>query len=280
VKSSNPVLGRLIERSDQHASFQRTTVQQPYGTPQGYGSPSQPQMGGFAPERTGRMTVDDVVIRTIGLLAILGITAALSWALVPPTAGGTMVLWGAAGIGLVLGLVIAFKGITNPFLITGYAAVEGVLVGVISRVYEDFYDGIVMQAVAATFGIFFGMAALYKFKVIRATPRFVRWVIGAVLGLLLLMLVNFGLAIFGVNEGTGLGLRAGVTGDVGWLPIAFSLLCIGVASLTFILDFKVIEDGVNAGVDQKYAWYASFGILVGLIWLYFEILRLLSYLRR
>ncbi len=124
------------------------------------------------------------------------------------------------------------------------------------------------------------MAALYKFRVIRATPTFVKWVIGAVIGLFLLMLVNFGLAIFGVNEGTGLGLRAGVTGDVGWLAWAFSLVCIGVASLTFILDFKAIEDGVNAGVDQKYAWYASFGILVGLIWLYFEILRFLSYLRR
>ncbi len=125
MKSSNPVLGRLIERSDQHASFQRTTVQQPYGTPQGYGSPSQPQMGGFAPERTGRMTVDDVVIRTIGLLAIVGISAALAWNLVPAPPGGTMILWGAAGIGLVLGLVISFMGITNPFLITGYAAVRG-----------------------------------------------------------------------------------------------------------------------------------------------------------
>lgn len=280
MKSSNPVLGRLIERSDQHASFQRTPVQQPYGTPQGYGLPGQPQTGGFAPERTGRMTVDDVVIRTIGLLAVVGISAALAWNLVPAPPGGTMILWGAAGIGLVLGLVISFMGITNPFLITAYAAVQGVLVGVISQIYETFYNGIVMQAVVLTFGIFFGMAALYKFKVIRATPTFVKWMVGAIIGVLLLMLVNFGLAIFGVNDGTGLGLRAGVTGEVGWEAWAFSLVCIGVASLTFILDFKVIEDGVNAGVDQKYAWYASFGILVGLIWLYFEILRFISYLRR
>jgi uncharacterized YccA/Bax inhibitor family protein len=280
VKSSNPVLGRLIERSDQHASFQRTTVQQPYGTPQGYGSPSQPQMGGFAPERTGRMTLDDVVMRTIGLLAIVGIVGGLSWKLVPDTSGGMMVLWGAAGVGLILGLVISFMGITNPVPIVAYAVVEGVLVGVISRIYEDLYAGIVVQAVAATFGIFFGMALLYKFKVIRATPRFVRWVIGAVIGLVLLMLVNWALAVFGVNDGSGLGLRAGETGEVGWLPFVFSLVCIGVASLTFILDFKAIEDGVNAGAERRFAWYASFGILVGLIWLYFEILRFLSYLRR
>ena len=282
VKSSNPVLGRLVDRSNQHASFQRAPAQQPYGTP-GYAGPptyGQEAPGGFAPARTGRMTIDDVVVRTIGLLAIVGIAGAAAWILVPRDAVGSLVLFGAAGIGLILGLVIAFAGITNPFLIATYAAVQGVFVGVISRVYEDLYDGIVMQAVAATFGIFFGMAALYKFKVIRATPTFVKWVLGAVIGLLLLMVVNWGLAVFGANDGAGLGLRAGPTGDVGWLPIVFSLVCIGVASLTFIIDFKVVEDGVRAGVDQRYAWYASFGILVGLIWLYLEILRMLSYLRR
>jgi len=283
VKSSNPVLGRLVERSNQHASFQRAPVQQPYGTPPGYGTtpdyaPGGP--GGFAPTRTGRMTIDDVVVRTIGLLAIVGVVGAASWVLVPPTTVGMTVLFGAAGIGLVLGLVISFMGITNPIPIVAYAAVEGVLVGVISRVYEDRYNGIVLQAVAVTFGIFVGMAALYKFRVIRATPTFVKWVFGALIGVLLLMFLNFGLALFGVNDGAGLGLRAGPDGKVGWLPIVFSLVCIAVASLTFILDFKAIEDGVNAGVAEKYAWYASFGILVGLIWLYFEILRFISYLRR
>jgi len=278
VKSNNPVLGRLIERSNHHASFQRAPAKQPYGTtPQGstpeYG---QTAPGGFAPARSGRMTVDDVVMRTIGLLAIVGIVGALAWRLIPrDSALAPLALFGAAGIGLVLGLIISFKGITNPPLIIGYAVVEGVLVGVISRYYEDRYDGIVLQAVAATFGVFFGMALLYKFRVIRATPTFVKWVTGALIGVLALMLVNFALSVFGVNDGAGIGLR-----DGGPLAIGFSLVCIGVASMTFILDFKAIEDGVNAGVDERYAWYASFGILVGLIWLYFEILRLLSYLRR
>jgi uncharacterized YccA/Bax inhibitor family protein len=282
VKSSNPVLGRLVDRSNQHASFQRAPVQQPYGTP-GYGTTPEygyDVPGGIAPARTGRMTIDDVVVRTLGLLAIVGIAGAAAWVLVPANAFGTTVLFGAVGVGLVLGLVISFMGITNPLLISAYAVVQGVLVGVISRVYEDLYSGIVLQAVVVTFGIFFGMAALYKFRVIRATPTFVKWVTGAVIGVFLLMIVNFLLAIFDVNNGAGLGLRAGATGDVGWLPVVFSLVCIGVASLTFILDFKAVEDGVNAGVDEKYAWYASFGILVGLIWLYLEILRFLSYLRR
>lgn len=282
MNSSNPVLGRLVDRADQHASFQRAPAQQPYGTP-GYGTTppyGQDAPGGFAPARTGRMSIDDVVVRTVGLLAIVGIVGALAWALVPANAVGTAVLFGALGIGLVLGLIISFAQITNPIPIVAYAAAQGVLVGMVSRVYEDRFDGIVLQAVTATFGIFFGMALLYKFRIIRATPTFVKWLMGALIGVVLLMLVNFMLAVFNVNDGAGLGLRAGPDGDVGWLPIVFSLVCIGVASLTFILDFKVIEDGVNAGVEQKFAWYASFGILVGLIWLYLEILRMISYLRR
>ncbi len=278
MKSNNPVLGRLMERSNQHASFQRAPAQQPYGNAP-YGSTpdyGQNAPAGFAPERTGRMTVDDVVMRTLGLLAIVGIVGGLSWGLVPrDSALSTVALFGALGVGLVLGLIISFKGITNPAVIIAYAAVEGVLVGLISRVYEDLYAGIVLQAAAATFAIFFGMAALYKFRVIRATPTFVKWVTGALIGVVALMLVNFLLSVFGVNGGDGIGLR-----DGGPIAIIFSLVCIGVASMTFILDFKTIEDGVNAGVDQRYAWYASFGILVGLIWLYLEILRLLSYLRR
>jgi uncharacterized YccA/Bax inhibitor family protein len=227
------------------------------------------------------MTVDDVVVRTVAMLAVTGLVAAISWFTLNPGSGaGTMALFGAAGVGLVLGLVISFARITNPFLILGYAAVEGVVIGVISRVYEDAYNGIVAQALVATFGVFFGMAALYKFKVIRATPTFVKWVTGAVLGVVVLMLVNFLLSVFGVNGGSGLGLRDYGTGSVGLLPIGFSLLCIGIAALTFILDFKSIEDGVAAGVERKYAWYASFGIVVGLIWLYLEILRLIGYARR
>jgi uncharacterized YccA/Bax inhibitor family protein len=183
-------------------------------------------------------------------------------------------------VGLVLGLVISFKQITNPAVIITYAVAEGVLLGLISKVYEALYDGIVLQAVVATFAVFAGMALLYRFKVIRATPRFTKWLLGAVIGVVGLMLVNFLLSVFGVNDGAGLGLRAGATGEVGWLPIVFSLVCIGIAALTFIQDFAVVEEGVAQGVARRYGWFASFGILVGLVWLYLEILRLLSYLRR
>lgn len=278
MKSSNPVLGRLVDRSTQHAGFGRAPASQ-----QQYGSPGQPPMWGgatapgyapYAPPATSRMTVDDVVVRTVAMLAVVGLAGAVSWVLIPDRFA-IVALFPVAIAGLVLGLVISFARITNPALILTYSAVEGVLVGVISKWYAAQYGGsIILQAVVATFAVFFGMAALYKFKVIRVTPTFAKWVMGALFGVLALMLVNFGLSIFGINDGSGLGLRSG-----GPLAIGFSLLCIGIAALTFALDFKAIEEGVAAGVDRKYAWYASFGIVVGLIWLYLEILRLLGYAR-
>lgn len=273
MKSSNPVLSRLADRSAQHASFNRVPAE-PHGGPQyGYGQPPTAPPYTAAPV-TERMTIDDVVVRTTYLLAVVGVFGAIGWFVLPDTIS-TGVAIVAAMIGLVLGLVISFAGLTNPALITVYAAAEGLFLGVISQAYNDAYSGIVIQAVAATFGVFFGMAALYKFKVIRVTPTFTKWVIGALIGVTVLMLVNFGLSIFNVNEGTGLGLRSG-----GGTAIIFSLICIGIAALTFALDFKSIQDLAAAGADRKYAWYAAFGIIVGLVWLYLEILRLLGYLRR
>jgi uncharacterized YccA/Bax inhibitor family protein len=223
------------------------------------------------------MSLDDVVVRTVGLLVLTGIAGGVAWTLLPdggPTV--TLALIGSAIVGLVLGLVISFKQITNPFVIGAYAVVEGVLLGVISRYFEARFPGIVIQAVVGTFGVFFGMAILYKFRVLRATPKFARFVIGALIGVVALMVINLVLGMFGIN----MGIRAGETGEVGALPIIFSIIVIGVGALTFILDFDMIEKGVQYGLPEKFAWYCAFGLLVGLIFLYIEILRLLSYLRR
>lgn len=274
MRSSNPVLGRLVDRSAQHAAYQRVPAGEPYAAP-GFGySPSSPSYQ--VPVQTDRMTVDDVVVRTVTLLAVVGLVGATAWVVIPRGSILTPVaLFGALGVGLILGLVIAFRQITNPALILTYAAVEGVLLGLISRYYAERFDSsIIVQAVTATFAVFFGMAALYKFRIIRVTRTFVKWVMGAVIGVVALMLVNFLLALANVGGGTGLGLRDGSD-----LAIGFSLLVIGIAALTFALDFRAIEDGVQMGVERRYAWYASFGILVGLIWLYLEILRLIGYSR-
>jgi uncharacterized YccA/Bax inhibitor family protein len=272
------VLSRLADRSKQHASFNRVPAPEPYGgTPYGaagYQQPPNAPYQGYAAPVTERMTIDDVVVRTVALLAIVGVFGAIGWFVLPDSVS-TGVAIVAAMVGLALGLVISFARITNPALISVYAAAEGLFLGVISQAYNDAYNGIVIQAVAATFGVFFGMAALYKFRIIRVTPTFTKWVIGALIGVFVLMLVNFGLALFNVNGGTGLGLRSG-----GTTAIIFSLICIGIAALTFAIDFKTIEELANAGADRKYAWYASFGLVVGLVWLYLEILRLLGYMRR
>lgn len=274
MKSSNPVLSRLTERSAQHATFQRVPAEQ-YGAPgAAYGYGQSPQTSApYAGAVAQRITVDDVVVRTMTMLAVVGVFGAIGWFALPSTVSVGVAI-AAAMVGLVLGLVISFAQITNPALILTYAAAEGLFLGVISQAFNDRYPGIVIQAVAATFAVFFGMAALYKFKIIRVTPMFAKWVIGALIGVIVLMLVNFMLAIFDVNGGSGLGLR-----DGGGIAIIFSLVCIGIAALTFALDFKSVEDLVAVGAERKWAWYAAFGIVVGLIWLYLEILRLLSYFR-
>jgi uncharacterized YccA/Bax inhibitor family protein len=213
------------------------------------------------------MTIDDVVVKTVTLLGITGVSAAAAWVLVPDALLGPAWI-GAAVVGLVLGLIISFSRMANPALVVAYAVVEGAFVGLISKFFESLYDGIVVQAVTATFGVFFVMAALYKARVIRATPKFVKGMIAVMAGLFAVMLINLVLALFGVNT----GLRDGSP-----LAIGFSIVCIVVASLSFILSFNEVEEGVRMGLPQRYSWTAAFGILVSLIWLYIEMLRLLSY---
>jgi uncharacterized YccA/Bax inhibitor family protein len=257
VRSSNPVLTRLGEAARQEQA------------PSGYG---------YGPITDARMmTLDDVVVRTVGLLVLTGVSAALSWNLL--TGGPVLALaaFGSMLAGLVLGLVIAFARITNPFVIGAYAVVEGVLLGLVSRFFEVRYPGIVIQAVVGTFGVFAGMAVLYRMRVLRATPKFTRFVVGALIGVVVLSLVNWIVAMFGGNLHL---VEYGVDGKVGLLPIVFSLVCIAVGALTFILDFDQVEQGVRYGLPEKYSWYCAFGLLVGLIFLYWQILRLLGYLRR
>nr|WP_221376714.1 Bax inhibitor-1/YccA family protein [Actinoplanes polyasparticus] len=271
MKTSNPVLSRL----GQAAERERTAgygVQGPAGAAPGYGQPY-PGASDYpaAPPAVRPMTVDDVVVKTVTLLGITGVSAVVAWNVIP--ASSTTVAWiGAAVIGLVLGLVISFMRIANPALIVAYAVVEGVFVGMASKVFASIagYQGVVLQAVVATFGVFFLTAFLYKAKVIRATPKFQRGMIIVMGGLFAVILINLVLSLFGFNT----GLR-----DNGPLGYLFSIICIVVAALSFILSFNEVEEGVRMGLPQRYSWVAAFGILVSLVWLYIEILRLLSFLQ-
>ena len=259
MRSSNPVLTRLTPE----------TTHTGYPPSAGYAQQTDYYSSPVTSTASDRLTIDDVVVRTVSLLALTGVSAFLAVLLVPQRiAGGVWV--GAGLIGLVLGLIISFRRITNPPLILAYAVVEGVFVGMISSAYERAFDGIVIQAAAATFGIFLIMTALYKFRVIRATPRFARGLIAAVAGVFGIILVNFILSLFGINT----HLR-----DGSGLAIVFSLVVIVIAALTFILDFDLIETSIAQGAPKRMAWTCAFGLLVGLIWVYLEVLRLLSYLR-
>ncbi|WP_144123612.1 Bax inhibitor-1/YccA family protein [Catellatospora sichuanensis] len=260
MKSSNPVLGRIT------AAAQQPTYSVPggqtYEQPAGYGYPETVQASRDV------MTIDDVVVKTVSLIGVAVAAAAATWILVPTQA--LVPTWIAAMlVGLVLGLVISFAQITNPVILFTYAVVEGVFLGAVSKAFETRWNGIVLQAVIATLGVFFIMAALYRARIIRATPKFMKVVIGAAAGLAVVMLVNFGISLFTGSAGP---LRNG-----GTIAIIFSLICIVVAALMFVVSFQQIEDGVAAGLPRKYGWLGAFGILVELVWLYLEILRLISY---
>jgi uncharacterized YccA/Bax inhibitor family protein len=214
---------------------------------------------------TGRMTVDDVVNRTGLLLAIAFATGGATWAL-----GLGALALPAAIAGFVLALVIIFKQVTNPGVIMAYAAVEGVFLGGISQAFNDAYPGIVVQAVVGTAGVTAVMLALYKSGRIRVTPKFTKMVVGATLGFFALILVNLVASIF--VDG-GLGLRQGPLG------IVVGIAAIGLAALNLVLDFDMVEQGARQGLPTRYGWFAAFAIMVTLVWLYVEMLRLLSILR-
>ncbi|GGJ99811.1 membrane protein [Pilimelia anulata] len=263
MKSHNPVLSRLGEAAQRERAAgyaPPAPAGQPYPTGAGFGA---------APPVVAPMTIDDVVVRTVGLLALVGLAGGVAWATVPDGLALPVML-GAAMLGLVLGLVISFARVTNPLVIGAYALVEGAFVGLISKYFEQQFPGIVVQAAIGTFGTFVLMAVLYRVRAIRATPKFARGVLFALVGVFALMAINFVLALFGVN----MGLR-----DGGALAIGFSVVCIVVAALTFILDFNQIEEGVRYGLPRKFAWNCAFGLVVGLVWMYLEILRLIGYLR-
>ncbi|MFC8615151.1 Bax inhibitor-1/YccA family protein [Micromonospora purpureochromogenes] len=251
MRSANPVLDRLDDSSREHRL---------------------PGAGGAE-----AVTVDDVVVRTVGLLLLTGATAAVAWVVVPQAVWVPAALAGTALAGIALLLVISLRGITHPAPIIGYALLQGALLGVASRAFELVYPGIVAQAVVGTFGVFLGMAVLYRARLVRATPRLARLVIGTLIGLLAVSLVNLVFRLFTGRQGVEV---YSISGQVGWLPYAFSAVAIIAGALSFILDFDQVERSVRTGLPRRYAWLCAFGLLAGLIFLYWQILRLLSYLRR
>lgn len=290
MRSSNPVLKRALQQQSgpQQGYGQPGYGQQGYGQ-QGYGQPypqqphgqqGYPQQG--YPQQAAAdqpMTIDDVVVRTGMTLGVVSIFGVINYFLFFSGSSGLamgLMFLGMIG-GLVLGLVIAFKQITNPVAILVYAALQGLLVGGISAVFGNMLSmqtgdpsqgtSLVSQAVIGTVAVFGVMLALYKYRIIKVTDGFMKAVMYAVMGAAALMLVNFVLSFF---ISGGMGLR-----EPTWLGLGVGIVFVVLAALTLAIEFRGIEEGVNAGIPNKFAWQFAFGLTVSLVWLYIEILRLL-----
>jgi uncharacterized YccA/Bax inhibitor family protein len=233
---------------------------------------NQPSAG---PVPMGRVTLDDVVMKTLGLFAIVVVVAAPSWVVVGGNAALSlpMMLGGMLGA-LAIGLVIAVKKTISVPLIVLYAVLEGVLVGSISSVFEQAYPGVVETAVIATTATFAGMFLGWKIGLIRVTDRSRRIFGMAIMGYLLFSLANVVASFMGVGAGWGFG------GQSSMLGIGISVLGVGLASYSLAINFDTVDRAVAAQLPEKYSWLLAHGLIVTLVWLYLEILRLLARLRQ
>lgn len=223
---------------------------------------------------TNAMTIGGTVNKTAILLLLVLMTAIWSWKKVMVFGEpGPMIPWmiGSGIAGFILAMVTIFKKTASPYTAPLYALVEGVFLGVLSAMFEILYPGIVFQAVLLTFGTLLSLLLAYKTGVIKATENFKLGVVAATGGIALIYLATFILGFFGINipfiHGSGT------------FGIAFSVFVVIIAALNLVLDFDFIESGAERGAPRYMEWYAAFGLLVTLIWLYIEILRLLSKLR-
>lgn len=182
-----------------------------------------------------------------------------------------LILTGAIG-GLVVAIVLMFKKEWSPYLAPAYALLEGLFLGAISAYYQYAFaeqaPGIVINAIGLTFGTAIAMYLLYSFRIIKATAKFKAIIITATAGIAIFYLIAIVLGLFGIqipflHEGSAMG-------------IGFSVFVVALAALNLILDFDMIERGVELGAPKYMEWYGAFGLLVTIVWLYLEILRLLS----
>lgn len=264
MQSSNPVLGKAFNQRGFAAMGNTTTATQDSSATLEdlYSAPAASSL------RTGRMTIDDVVTRTAIMFGVLVVFGAAAWTL--NLGVGVLLIGILAGFGLAM--INTFSKTVRPALMLAYAAVEGLALGTLSHFYNTIYPGIVSQAILGTLAAFAGVLFAYRSGRVRVTPRFTRMVMGAAIGYLVLGLISMFAAIGHVGNGMGL---YGVHG----LGLLLALAGVAIASIFLILDFDQIQKGINAGLPEQESWRAAFGLMVTLVWLYMEVLRLLSILR-
>jgi uncharacterized YccA/Bax inhibitor family protein len=210
-----------------------------------------------------RMTVSGAVNKSFILLAILMATGIYSYMAFNPL----LMMIGAIG-GLIVAIIAAFRPQNANILAPIYAGLEGLFVGGLSAMYALRYDGIVFQAVTLTIGVLFAMLFFYKSGIIKVTAGLRSGIMMATAGIAIFYLITFALSFFNVH--------VPYIHENGMIGIGFSLFVVGLAAMNLLLDFDTFEKGEQMGASKDMEWYAAMGLMVTLIWLYVEILRLLS----
>ena len=246
MRASNPVLSRLAEAArDTLSTTARGDVMTRAGT-------------------AGKAAV---------LLALAVFSASFTWTQV--SAGNTGIIMPALLVGglggFVVAMIVSFKPNTAPITAPLYAVLEGLLLGAISAMYNLRYAGIPGQAVMLTFAVALGVFMLYRLNILKATEGFRRMIVGATIGIMVFYLVNMVLSLFNVN--------LGYTMSSSPIAIGINLVIAGVAAMNLVLNFDDIDQAVRMGAPKKMEWYGAFGLMVTLVWLYLELLRLLSRLQ-
>ena len=293
MQSSNPFLGSMTKDSGQQNPFTQQGGQQqresdPYalsaqgGVATATAHANMPDAANYGNSGSADrpMTIDDVVAKTAMVLGVIIVGAVVNYFVNTNNPGLGMILTFVGMIGGLIAVMVSSFGnkYGSPVVTLAYAVFEGLFVGGISFIFANMTvsnvsaGALISQAVMGTIGVFVGMLVVYKTGAIRVTPKLTRFIVAALIGVLVLSLGNL---VFGLFTGSAGPLR-----DGGPLAIIFSLACIGIAAFSFLLDFDQADKMVRAGAPSKMAWGVALGLAVTLVWLYVEILRLLSMLQR
>ncbi|CAN5857417.1 Bax inhibitor-1/YccA family protein [soil metagenome] len=215
------------------------------------------------------MTLQGTVNKSAFFLMLAFFTAVMTWSKVHENPAGAMPwIFGSAIVGFIFAIITHFKKEWSAMTGSLYALAEGVFLGGISAMYEARFHGLVLQAVLLTFGVFLALLAVYTLRLVTVNDKFRTAIFAATGGIALVYLATIVLGFFNVQIPYIHG-----SGAIG---IGFSLIVVGIAAMNLLLDFDMIERGVIQGAPKYMEWYAAFGLLVTLVWLYLEILRLLA----
>lgn len=219
-----------------------------------------------------RMSVEGTIHRSITALALCFLSAIFTWNFAPEWGLiGPFSLIGGLG-GFIIAIITIFKKSWAAFTTPLYAILEGALLGGISFLFEQSYPGIVFQAVVLSFGVLFAMLLIYRLGIIKVTDRLRIGITAAIGAIVLVYFVGFIMSFFGA--------QIPYIHQAGPIGIGFSLVVVGIAAFSLLLDFDSIERGAAAGLPKYMEWFAAFGLLVTLVWLYLEMLQLLSKLQQ